>query len=147
MFVALLTLLAQCRDNIAQRAQAPIDILRLPQSVLVRAGSARVQTLAASEVDEVERTLAALARENVGAEHAEREDRVRARRALVHECRSNRPARLRQAEQRANLECGAERYYVHVGDARAGLVVLDLMLLLVELAVPEKIIHGFIVLR
>ena len=73
-----LSLLSQRRNHIAQRAQALVDILRLPQPILIVRSATLLETLAARKVNEVEAALACLAREHVLAHDAQREDAVRA---------------------------------------------------------------------
>ena len=87
MLVALLALLSKRSDDISQRAQALIDVLRLPQPLLVLPGAARVQPLAAGEVDQVQRAVAHLASVRVRAADAQREHGMRARGAFVHQSR------------------------------------------------------------
>ena len=146
VFVTLVALLSQCSDNIAQRAQALVDVLRLPQPILVLPSAARIQPLASGKVDEIQCTLACLSGMRVGAADAQREHRVRARRALVHERRRDRAPRIRQRKERANLSGRAEWLHDDVGDARRAFLVLDLVLLLVELALSEEVVDGFVIL-
>ena len=148
MLVALVALLPERGDDVSERAEALINILRLPQTLLVLPGAARVEPLAAGEVDEVKRALAHLASERVSAADPQREDGVRARGALVHQRRRDRAPRVGRREQRADL-CGrAEWLDYDIRDARrAPFLVLDLVLLLVELAFSEEVIDGFVVLR
>jgi hypothetical protein len=148
VLVTLVTLLPERSDNISERAQALINVLRLPQAVLVLPSAARVEPLAAGEIDEVQRAHAYLAGVRVGAADPQREDRVRARGALVHQRRCDRAPRIGRREQRADL-CGrAEWLDHHVRDARGTpFFVLDLMLLLVEFAFSQEVSDGFVVLR
>ena len=147
MLVALLALLPKRSDDISERAEALIDILRLPQTILVLPSTARVEPLTAGEVDEVQRALAHLAGVRVGAADAQREDGVRARGALIHQRRRNRASRVCRREQRADLCRRAERLDYDVRDARrTPFLVLDLVLLLVEFAFSEEVIDGFVVL-
>jgi hypothetical protein len=147
VLVALVALLPKRSDDISERAEALIDILRLPQTILVPPSAARVEPLAAGEVDEVQRALTHLAGVRVGAADAQSEDRVRTRGALVHQRRRNRTSRVCRREQRADL-CGrAERLDYDVRDARrTPFLVLDLVLLFVEFAFSEEVIDGFVVL-
>ena len=92
MLVTLLALLSQSSDDITQRAQALVDVLSFPQPVLVFTSAARIQPLASGEVDQIQRALARLSGMRVGTADAQREHRVRTRRALVHErCRNRAP--------------------------------------------------------
>lgn len=137
MLVALpLTLLSQSSNNIAQRAQALVNALRLLQPVSVARSATLLKPLATSKVDKVQTTLACLARQRVLTANAEREHRVRAGGSLVHECCRNGATALGEREESTNLRRGRQRDDIHVGDGRAaGLrVVFDLVLLLVEFA-------------
>ena len=78
MFVALVALLPKCGDDVPQRAQALVDILRLPQPVFVLPGTACVQPFAAGEVDQIQRALAHLARVRIRAADTQREHGMRA---------------------------------------------------------------------
>lgn len=92
MFVALLALLSKRGNDISQRAQALIDILRLPQPFFMLPSPAGIQTLAASKVDQIQRAFADLAGVRVRATDAQREHGMRARGALVHQsCRDCAP--------------------------------------------------------
>ena len=147
MLVALLALLSKRSDDVSKRAQALVDVLRLPQTVLVPPCAARVQPLAAGEVDQVQRALAHLARVRVRAADAQREHRVRARGALVHERRRDRAPRVGRGEEGADLGGRAELLDYDVRDSRRPLLVLDLVLLLVEFTLSEEVVDGFVVLR
>ena len=103
MLVVLVALLSKCSDDISQRAQALVDVLRLPQTFLVLPGAACVQPLAASEVDQIQRALANLAGVRVRAADAQREHGMRPRGAFVHQSRRNRAPRVCYCEERANL--------------------------------------------
>ena len=103
MFIALLALLSKRSDNISQRAQALIDILRLPQPFFMLPSSAGIQPLAAGKVDQIQRAFAHLAGVHVRAADAQREHGMRARGALVHQsCRDCAP-RVCHREERADL--------------------------------------------
>ena len=146
MLVALLALLPERGDDVSQRAQALVDVLRLPQPLLVLPRTARVQPLAAGEVDQVQRAVAHLARVRVGAADAQRKHGVRARGALVHQGRCDRAPRVCCGEEGADL-CGrAEWLDYDVRDARRPFLVLDLVFLLVEFTFSEEVIDGFVVL-
>lgn len=146
MLVPLLALLPERGNHVPERAQALVDVLRLLQPVLVVPRTARVQALAPREIDEVQRALACLARVRVRALDPEREDGVAARGALVHERRGDGAPRLRECEQRAHLRRRVERLDDDVRNARAALVVLDLVLLFVELALAEEVVDRLVVL-
>ena len=77
MFVALLTLFSERGDDISQRAQALIDILRLTQPFFMLPSPARIQPLAASKVDQIQRAFAHLAGVRVRAADAQREHGMR----------------------------------------------------------------------
>ena len=79
VLVAFLALLSQRGDHIAQRAQALVDVLRLPQPIFVLTSATRIQPLTSGKVDEVQRALARLSSMCVGAADAQREHRVRTR--------------------------------------------------------------------
>src|SRR6266849_2420178 len=88
MFVTLLALLSKRSDDISQRTQALIDILRLPQPFFMLPSPARIQPLAASKVDKIQRAFAYLAGVRVRAADAQREDGMRTRGPFVHQsCR------------------------------------------------------------
>lgn len=150
MFVILpLTLLAQGCDDIAQSTQASIDVLCLFQPVLVASCAALLEPLTSRQVDEVQATLARLASRRIFSVDTEREHGVRARRALVHQRGRNCAPGLGDGKQSAHLRGGGEANDVRVGDSRTtGLgIMLDVMLLLVELALAKKVVDGLIVLR
>ena len=146
MLVALVALLSQRGDDVTQRTQALVDILRLPQPVLVLTSSARIQPLASGKVDQIQCALARLSSMRIGAADAQREHRMRARRALVHERRRNCAPRICQRKERANLRGRAEWLHDDVGDAGRAFLVFDLVLLLVELALSEEVVDGFVIL-
>ena len=132
MLIALVALLPKSGDDIPQRAQTLVDVLRLPQPVFVLPGTACVQPLATGEVDQIQRALAHLAGVCVRAADAQREHRMRARGALVHQSRRDRTPRVCHCEKRVNLGRRAEFLDYSVCDARRPLLVLDLVFLLVE---------------
>jgi hypothetical protein len=103
MFVALLALLSKRSDDISQRAQALIDILRLPQAIFVLPSPARIQPLAASKVDQIQRAFAHLAGVRVRAADAQREHGMRARGALIHQSCCDYAPRVCHREERADL--------------------------------------------
>jgi hypothetical protein len=109
-------------------------------------GAARIQPLAAGEVDQIQRALAHLSGMRVRAADAQREHGVRARRALVHQRRRDRAPRVCHRKESANLGGRAELLDYDVGDARRPFLVLDLVLLLVELTFSEEVIDGFVIL-
>jgi len=147
MLVALLALLAKRRDHVPKRTQALVNRLRLPQAIFILARSTSVEPFRAGKIDEVQRALAPLARVRVRAADAEREHRVRAGRALVHQRCGDGPPRVGEREQGAHLRGRREGFHDDIGDARVALFVLDLMLLLVELTLAEQIIDRFVVLE
>ena len=103
MFIALLALLSKRSDDISERAQALIDILRLPQPFFMLPSPAGIQPLAASKVDKIQRAFARLAGVCVRAADAQGEYGMRARGALVHQsCRDCAP-RVCHPKERADL--------------------------------------------
>ena len=118
MLVALLALLPERGDDISERAQALVDVLRLPQPLLVLPSAARVQPFAASEIDQIQRARTHLARMRIGAADAKREHGVRARGALVHQGRRNRPPRVCRGEEGADLCRRTQWLDYDVRDAR-----------------------------
>ena len=73
--------LAQRTDDVAETAEAAVDVLRLLEAIARAAGMA--EAFAAGEIDEVEGALALLARDGILARQFEDEDGVRPGRALV----------------------------------------------------------------
>jgi len=57
----LVALLSKRRDDVSQRAQALINILRFPQSFFISPSATGIQPLAASKVDQIQRAFAHLA--------------------------------------------------------------------------------------
>jgi hypothetical protein len=156
MFVTpLLALFPKRSNNIPQRTQALIDALRLPDPLLLRAvRKAHIQPLAPRQIHEIQAALAPLpgarapVHADVHAADAQREHRVRARRALVHQRRRNAAPRLRDREQRPHLRRRRQRHDLHVGHARAARlrVVFDLVFLLVEFTLAQEVVDRFVVL-
>ena len=71
MLVALaFALLAQCRNDIPQRAKTTIDILCLSQSVFIVRGPALLQALAASKIYQVKTSFAGLTGSGILADNA-----------------------------------------------------------------------------
>ena len=118
MLVALVALLPKRGDDVSQRAQALVDVLRLPQPLLVLPSPARVQPLAAGEVNQIQRALAHLAGMCVRAADAQREHGMRARGALVHQCRRDHAPRVCYRDEGADLGWRAELLDYGVCDAR-----------------------------
>ena len=73
---------------------------------------------------------------------------MRARGALVHECRRDRAPSLSELEESADLRRGREWDNVHVGDSGSASLelVLDLVLLLVKLALAKQVVDRLVVL-
>ena len=144
--VATFLALAQRADDVAETAEAAIDILRLFETVARAAGVA--EAFAASQIDKIEGTLALLARDGIFARQFEDEDGMGPRRALVRLRRGNRAIRGGTTQDGFDLSGRVEFDGRDVRDGRLGAchVVPDLVFLLVEFLRPaEEVVQVLVV--
>jgi hypothetical protein len=134
MLLSFFTFLAECSDDVPKRAQALVDALRLFQSFLVSRRTTRVEALTTSQVHEIETAFAGLTCVRVCTRNTECKDRVGTRGTLVHERSRYSAPRVGDTEEGGDRCWRRKRHHIHVSDACHGLVMLDLMLFLVELA-------------
>ncbi len=138
--------LAQRTDDVAETAEAAVDVLRLLEAIARAAGMA--EAFAAGEIDEVEGALALLARDGILARQFEDEDGVRPGRALVGLGGGDGAVGGGATEDGLDFGGRVELDGGDFGDGGlgAGRVVADLVFLLVELLRPaEEVVQILVV--